>query len=117
MRPIDRGSVQRYTRRVSQDPLKPDRPQPDQRLVLSDYLGAAMADAVYGKLSDGSVAGEIPSCIGVIAFAASRAECETKLRSVLEGWMLLGLQLGHRLPVLREIDPNRPQEVLAARAS
>jgi UPF0150-like len=100
---------------VSQEPLDPGRP--DQRLVVSAYLDAAMAEAGYEKLGDGSVAGEIPSCVGVVAFAASRPECETKLRSVLEGWMLLGLQLGHRLPVLGGIDLNPPQEAFAARAS
>lgn len=76
-----------------------------------------MAEAVYEELSDGSVAGEIPSCVGVLAFAASRAECEKELRSVLEGWVLLGLQLGHRLPVLRGIDINPSQAVETALAS
>lgn len=86
----------------------------DRKLVLSDYLKAAMAEASYEELSDGSVAGEIPSCIGVVAFAVSRAECEEELRSVLEGWVLLGLRLGHQLPVLGGIDLNRPTEVLSA---
>lgn len=71
---------------------------------------------MYENLGDGSVAGEIPSCVGVVAFAASRAECQAELRSVLEGWVLLGLQLAHQLPVLGGIDLNRSPDVLAIRA-
>jgi hypothetical protein len=85
-------------------------------LVLSDYLAAAMTGARYEEFSDGSIGGEIPSCAGVVAFAASQVECEKELRSVLEGWVLLGLQLGHELPVVRGIDLNRPAAVAAARA-
>lgn len=88
-----------------------DHGQGERRLVLSDYFDAAIADAAYEQLSDGGVAGEIPSCIGVVAFAASQADCEEELRSVLEGWVLLGLQLGHHLPVLAGIDLNRPAEM------
>jgi len=102
---------------VSQDLLRPDDNPVDQKLVLSDYIGAAMDGAVYEEVGDGTVAGEVPSCVGVVAYGPSRAECERELRSVLEGWVLLGLQLGHRLPVLRGIDLNRPPEVEARRAS
>jgi predicted RNase H-like HicB family nuclease len=69
--------------------------------AFGDYVDAAMADASYEQVADGSFAGEITSCVGVVALAASRAECERELRSVLEGWVLLGLQLGHRLSVLQ----------------
>ena len=43
----------------------------------------------------------------MIAFAGSLRECERELRSVLEDWLLLGLRLGHRLPVIGEIDLNK----------
>lgn len=39
------------------------------RYILSEYLEGAMADAVYDKLEDGTFAGRIPSCTGVIALA------------------------------------------------
>ena len=39
--------------------------------VLTDYLEQALAMAVYDKLDDGTFAGGIPPCNGVIAFAAS----------------------------------------------
>jgi predicted RNase H-like HicB family nuclease len=58
------------------------------RFILSDYLAAAMAEAVYEKLEDGTYAGRIPSCPGVVAFGASLRECEEEVRSTLEDWTL-----------------------------
>ncbi len=75
--------------------------------ILSDYIDSAMAQAEYDKLEDGTFAGRIPACKGVIAFAASLRTCEEELRSVLEDWLLLGLKLGHLLPVLNNIDLNQ----------
>ena len=71
--------------------------------VLTEYLEQALAMAVYDKLDDGRFAGRIPPCNGVIAFATSLRECEHLLRSTLEDWLLLGLRLGHTLPVLSGI--------------
>jgi len=77
------------------------------RFVLSEYLEGSLDGAAYEKLEDGPCAGPIPNCPGAIAFAASLRECERELRSVLEDWLLLGLKLGHRLPVMGGIDLNR----------
>ena len=77
------------------------------RYVLSDYLEQALAHAVYDKLEDGTFSGRIPACPGVVAFGASLSECEHELRSTLEEWILLGLKLGHPLPVIGGIDLNR----------
>ncbi len=77
------------------------------RFVLSDYLAEAMAQATYEKLKDESYAGRIPACPGVIAFGASLRECENELRSTLEDWILVGLQLKHPLPVIKGIDLNK----------
>ena len=77
------------------------------RYVLSDYVAEALAQAVYEKLEDGSYAGRIPSCQGVVAFGASLRECEDELRSTLEDWILLGLRLKHLLPVIAGIDLNK----------
>ena len=75
--------------------------------VLSTYIDGALDRAEYEKLEDGSYAGSIPDCPGVIAFAGSLRNCGRGLRSVLEDWLLLGLKLGHRLPVIGGIDLNR----------
>jgi predicted RNase H-like HicB family nuclease len=74
------------------------------QFVLTDYVNRAMADAVYDKLDDGTFGGRIPSCKGVVAFGATLRDCEDELRSVLEDWILVGLKLGHPLPVIAGID-------------
>jgi hypothetical protein len=43
--------------------------------ILTEYLDQAMAQAVYEKLDDGKYGGRIPTCPGVVAFAASLGEC------------------------------------------
>jgi predicted RNase H-like HicB family nuclease len=75
--------------------------------ILSEYIDGALDRADFEKLEDGSYAGSIADCPGVIAFASSLRECERELRSVLEDWLLLGLRLGRRLPVIRGIDLNK----------
>jgi predicted RNase H-like HicB family nuclease len=77
------------------------------RFVLSDYIEQAVAAAVYEDLADGTVAGRIPPCPGVVAFAETSSQCADELRSVLEEWILVGLQLRQPLPVLGEFDLNR----------
>jgi predicted RNase H-like HicB family nuclease len=68
--------------------------------ILTDYVDRAIAEALYDKLDDGSFAGSIASCKGVLAFGATLKECEAELRSTLEDWILVGLKLGHSLPVV-----------------
>ena len=74
--------------------------------VLSDYIAQAMAHAEYDKLEDDTFGGQIPPCMGVIAFGETFQECESELRSTLEDWILVGLKLGHALPVIGDIDLN-----------
>jgi len=80
------------------------------RYILTGYIDAAMTDAVYDKLEDGTFAGRIPFCTGVVAFGPTLTHCESELRSVLEDWILVGIKLGHRLPVIAGIDLNREPE-------
>ena len=75
--------------------------------ILSSYVAEAMGQACYDKLEDGSFAGRIPVCPGVVAFAASLRDCEVELQSVLEDWIWLGLKLGHPLPVIDGMDLNQ----------
>lgn len=77
------------------------------RYVLSEYMDQAMSQAVYDKLDDGTFAGRIPSCKGVVAFGTTLRDCEEELRSTLEDWILVGLKLGHSLPVIGDIDLNQ----------
>jgi predicted RNase H-like HicB family nuclease len=77
------------------------------RHILSEYVTQAMAQAQYDKLEDGSFSARIPGCKGVVAFAATLRDCEDELRSTLEDWILVGLKLGHPLPVIAGLDLNR----------
>ena len=77
------------------------------RFILTDYVDQALASAIYDKLEDGTFAGRIPPCKGVVAFGATLRECEDELRSTLEDWILVGLKLGHTLPVIAGIDLNK----------
>jgi len=79
----------------------------DTQYILSEYLERAMAQAEYDKLEDGTFSGRIASCKGVVAFGTTLRECEEELRSTLEDWLLLGLKLGHTLPVIDGIDLNK----------
>ncbi|RMH15556.1 MAG: type II toxin-antitoxin system HicB family antitoxin [Acidobacteria bacterium] len=78
----------------------------EARFALTDYVEAAMARAHYDKLEDGTFGGRIPGCLGVVAFGDTLRTCEAELRSTLEDWILLGLKLGHELPVIAGIDLN-----------
>ncbi len=79
----------------------------DARFVLTDYVGRALAEAPYDKLDDGTFVGRVPAALGTVAFGSTLRQCEDELRSVLEDWMLLGLKLGHPLPVIGGIDLNK----------
>lgn len=75
--------------------------------MLTNYIRAAMEKARYEILEDdGSYYGEIPGFQGVFANAPTLEGCREELQSVLEGWLILGLRLGHRLPVVGGINPN-----------
>ncbi len=80
------------------------------KFILSEYLDRAMAKAEYDKLEDGTFAGRIPICPGVIAFGVTLRECEEELRAALEEWVLLGFKLHHVLPIIDGIDLNRRPE-------
>jgi len=77
------------------------------RFILTDYVNQALAQAAYDKLEDGTFAGRIPACTGVLAFGTTLAESEESLRSTLADWILVGLKLGHALPVIGGIDLNK----------
>jgi predicted RNase H-like HicB family nuclease len=81
---------------------------------LTAYIEAALELASYDKLEDGSFAGEIRRLKGVAAFGKTLRECEGELRSTLEDWILVGLRLGHKLPVLAGIDLNKVQNARMA---
>lgn len=78
--------------------------------MFSDYMRTAMKTAHYEILPEDKLFyGEIPGFRGVLRTSETLEECRDELESVLEGWILLGLQLGHNLPVLNGLDLNLKQ--------
>jgi len=79
--------------------------------MLTGYIQAALRKARYELLEDDSYYGEIPGFSGVYADAGTLEACRDQLQEVLEGWILLGLRLGHELP---EVDGMRLEMVKEA---
>jgi len=71
--------------------------------VLIAYIQKAMRLAKYEILEDGNYYGEIPGFAGVWAQAENLESCREELQSALEGWLVLGLRMGHKLPVVEGI--------------
>jgi predicted RNase H-like HicB family nuclease len=61
-------------------------------IMLTDYVERAISKAVYEKLEDGTYCGKIPECQGTIAFGKTLPQCQSELRSVLEGWLLVKIR-------------------------
>jgi predicted RNase H-like HicB family nuclease len=66
--------------------------------MLTKYIHAALRDAHYEILEDCTYYGDIPGFQGVYADASTLEGCREQLQEVLEGWLILGLRLGHHLP-------------------
>ena len=71
--------------------------------MLIEYLRAAMRRAKYEILEDGAFYGEIPGFQGVFSNADNLEDCRQQLQEVLEEWLVLGLRMGHSLPIVDNI--------------
>ncbi|MEA5616467.1 type II toxin-antitoxin system HicB family antitoxin [Cronbergia sp. UHCC 0137] len=74
--------------------------------LLTNYIHTAMHKANYELLEDGIFYAEIPECKGVWANGDTLEICREELQDALEGWIILGLRLGHTLPILDGINLN-----------
>jgi len=72
--------------------------------MLTSYIRAAIRLAKYEILEDHTYYGEIPGFQGVWANADSLDTCRDELQNTLEDWLILGLRLGHELPVVAGIN-------------
>ena len=91
--------------------IPPDKLPPDD--LLAEYIEVAMRDAVYEIIEDdGSFFGTVPGFQGAWANADTVEECRRELAEVLEGWIILGIEHGHPIPVLPSID-LMPKETTA----
>ncbi len=84
--------------------------------MLLEYIEHAMKLAEYEKLKDGTYAGRIPACPGTNATGKNLYDCQEELRSVLEGWLIVKIRHGDKLPVIGGINMNKkmPPEKKAA---
>ncbi|MBN1841136.1 MAG: type II toxin-antitoxin system HicB family antitoxin [Deltaproteobacteria bacterium] len=79
--------------------------------MLIEHVNKAMSKAVYDKLEDGTFSGNIPQCPGVVAFGETLYQCQQELRSSLEGWLLVKIRHGDKLPVIGRINLNKRMPV------
>ncbi len=75
--------------------------------MLTEYIEAAMKQAKYKTIEDGTYFGDIPGFQGVWGNAKTLKECQTELREVLEEWLVLMLRDDENVPVVDGIDLNR----------
>lgn len=66
-----------------------------------------MTEAVSDKRDDGTSMGLVPAGFGIVALGATLRPCEDEGRSILEEWILLGLERGQELPDFGGIDLNK----------
>jgi predicted RNase H-like HicB family nuclease len=74
--------------------------------MLTEYLQSAMRHAEYEDLGAEGWFVRIPGFEGLWASGDTREDAQQELRSTLEDWLLLGVRLGHRLPLTDGIDLN-----------
>ena len=78
----------------------------------AEYIDTAVGMATYEVLDDdNSWYAEIPGLQGVWANADTFEECREELREVLEGWIELGLELGHPIPDIQAITLMSKEEI------
>jgi len=75
--------------------------------MLTNYIRAAIKQARFEPLPEGTIYGSIPGFEGVWANAKTEVACCQELQEVLEEWMLFRLKHDLPLPVLADLDLNR----------
>ena len=81
--------------------------------MLTDYIREAMRLAHYELMENGRFFATVPPLEGLWAEEVTLEKCREELHSTLEDWLLLGLQLGHEIPVIAGIDLNKKVPVHA----
>ena len=85
--------------------------------MLIEYVNKAMSKASYDKMEDKSFSGKIPQCPSVIAFGETLYQCQQELRSSLEGWLIVKIRHGDKLPVMGKINLNKKMPVFREAAA
>ena len=73
-------------------------------LSLSDYVEGALKRAEYSRDENGVVIGKVPGLAGFFAQGDSFEDARENLKDVIEGNILLALQLGLEIPSLEGVE-------------
>jgi len=73
-------------------------------LSLSHYVGKALKRAVYYRDENGVVIGKVPGASGFFAQGDTFEDARENLKDVIEGNVLLALQLGLEIPRLEGVE-------------
>ena len=84
--------------------------------MLIEYINKSMTKAVYDKLEDDTFFGKIPQCPGVVAFGETLYQCQQELKSSLEGWVIVKIRHGDKLPVMGKINLNKRMPAIHSKA-
>jgi len=68
--------------------------------MFAEYIQAALRNAKYEPLEDGTYMATVAGLQGVIAIGDTIEECRDDLIGAIEGWVALGLRLGHTIPTI-----------------
>ena len=69
--------------------------------MFAEYIQAALELAEYEIIDDPEpYYAHVPGLPGVWATGKTFEECRKELISVIEGWIVLGLRLGHAIPTI-----------------
>lgn len=69
--------------------------------MFAEYIQAALELAEYEIIDDPEpYYAHVPGLLGVWATGKTFEECRKELISVIEGWIVLGLRLGHAIPTI-----------------
>lgn len=70
---------------------------------LLRYVDAALAQAEYERDENGIIIAQIPDAAGFFAQGETFEDARTNLRDVIEGNVLLALQLGFAIPTIEGV--------------
>ncbi len=66
--------------------------------MLVEYINRALRKAKYEMLEDGTFVATVPGLRGVLANAKTVEACRDQLAEVIEGWVLVRVAHGLRVP-------------------
>ena len=82
----------------------PAKPHKAKYFVLSKYVEAALKKAEYDKDERGVIIAKVPKASGFFAQGDTFEEARANLQDVIEGNVLLALQLGLEIPPMEGIE-------------